>query len=47
MWEQSFRWRGGLTVGRGKKPDWLESTLLLLTQPSLPVPSGHCCGHLP
>lgn len=27
MWEQNFSGRGGLAVGRGKKPDWVESNL--------------------
>lgn len=27
MWEQNSSWKGGLVDGRGKKPDWLESTL--------------------
>lgn len=36
MWGKNFSGRGSRALERGKKPDWLESTLL--APPSLPVP---------
>jgi len=38
MWEQNVSGRGGLAVGRGKKPDWPESSLSSPPGPAPPSP---------